>query len=136
MARAANQFSLDLISLAGATTNTTTVHFNLGTVPFKIADFTPATNGQGTIPAGVRRICLTNKHATNYMALGFSGNTTSPVFVASGSGTTATTEGMPVLPGSQLFLNVKNDVSVWVVANGISTPFQLTSFDLSLGLGG
>lgn len=136
MARAANQFSLDLISLAGATTNTTTVHFALGTTPFKIADFTTASNGQGSQPAGVRRIVITNKHATNYMALGFSSNATSPTFVASGSGTTATTEGMPILPGSQLFLNVKNDVSVWVVANGISTPFQLTAFDLGLQLGG
>lgn len=134
MARTANQMALDLVTGL----STSTVHVGLGTVPFKIADYTVATGTFLTAPPdGIRRMIITNKHATNVIGVGFSTNTSSPTLLtASSAGFGIAGEGLPIPGASALKLNVMSNISVWVVASAVSTPFQFTSFDSPLGLGG
>jgi hypothetical protein len=117
----ANKAVLDLVSVSPATI------FNkpdLSTTPVQYPDcssFSPQT--------GIRRFCITNKSQTAYVAVGICATTTSPTFAAGAAGTVAATEGFPVLPLSQLYINLKSDLSLWVVASAASTPVQVLAFD-------
>lgn len=121
MSRLANNLALDLVSTTAATIFNTS---NLTTTPVKYPD-----SSAGSPGFAVRKFIITNRHATQYVAIGLSTTATSPTFVASAVGLNAATEGIAVLPLTQLVLNLKSDLSLWVAASAVSTPMQVVAYD-------
>jgi hypothetical protein len=118
MPKLSYQAALDLVpGSAGTIYN----NANLGTAIVQMGD--PASTGFQTI----RRACITNKHATNVVSFILSAACTS--FVASAAGTIGPTEGIPVLPNSQYFINFSSNLKLFITASAGSTPVQVALFD-------
>lgn len=124
MPRLNHDASLDLVTTSAATL------FNkadLGTTPFIIGSAASPTMNK------IRRCCITNKSASAYVAFMLTdAATVSPSFAASGSGSVSATEGNPVAPGSQYFINFSGKLGIWVVASAASTPMQVALYDTEI----
>lgn len=121
MSRLANNLALDLVSTTAATIFNTG---NLTTTPIQYPDTSTGSPG-----FAVRKFIITNRHATNYITVGICATSTSPSFVASAAGIDAPTEGLAVLPLTQLVLNLKSSLSLWAAASAGSTPMQIIAYD-------
>lgn len=121
MPRISNAASLDLVSVSASTIFNTG---NLTTSPVKFPDASSFSPG-----VGIRRVQMTNRHATAYAAFVLT-TLASPAFVATAGNAIGATEGINVGPGATYFVNYKSDLSLWFVASGGSTPFQALAYDV------
>ncbi len=122
MPRLDNSASLDLVSLSASTIYNQP---NVGTTPLVLAAVPSAFSPYGL---GIRRIQMTNRHASGYVAFLLT-TAVSPTISCSSFGGIGATEGIHVGPGASYFVNCKADLSLWFVANIASVPFQVVAYD-------
>jgi hypothetical protein len=122
------RLNLDLVTASAATVYN---NANLGTTPVRVP--TPASTGfTGSI---ARQCVVTNRSASSAYVAYLLTSAASPSFTASAAGAIAATDGTPVFPLSQSFVNFKAastpsvGLHLWLVASAGSTPVQLTAYD-------
>jgi hypothetical protein len=120
MPRAARSIALDLVSATPATI------YNNGNLTTNAVKY-PDSATPGIVKN--RKFFITNKHASAGVAIAWSTVTTSPTFAAAANGSVATTEGLPVMPLSQLEINLPSTLSLWVVASAGSTPVSIMAIE-------
>ena len=121
MPRLVNNAALDLVSVTAATI------YNSGALSTTAVQYPDCALGTVNF---IRRVMVTNKSATAVVCIGLSATTTSPTFAAGATGAVAATEGIPVLPNSQFFINITANMALWVIASAASTPVQVQAFDV------
>jgi hypothetical protein len=107
---------------------------NLGTTPVRVP--TPAS---AAFTGAIARQCVISNRSASAAYVSFLITAAaSPSFVASAAGTVAATDGTPVLPASQFFINYKAastpsiGLHLWLVASAGSTPVQFQAFDTDI----
>lgn len=118
------RLNLDLVTGSAATVYN---NGNLTTTPVKVLAGTAS-----SAYAKARRWIITNASTAAFVAFRLCPTATSPVFVASGAGVIAATEGVKIWPGQQFFINVHSSQDLWLAASAGSTPVQAAPFDTEI----
>lgn len=123
MARYSTTPSVDMIAATPATIYN---NGNLSTTAVQYPDAsTPAL-------VKMRKIWITNKHASNHVAAAWSATSTSPTFNVAAAGAVSTVEFLTVFPATRAEIILPSNLSLWVIASAGSTPVQVLAFDTVL----
>lgn len=123
MARLSATASVDLITSTPATV------YNNGNLSTTAVQYPDASS-----PAIIkmRKIWITNKHASNHVAAAWSLTSTSPTFNVGAAGAVSTVEFLTIFPASREEIILPSNLSLWVIASAGSTPVQVMAFDTVL----